>query len=262
VTVAGATGDVIRTRRGAALWLLLNRPDARNALTPALVEGLYEGLAEAAGDARVRAIVMTGAGAAFCAGADLKNPPGAAPGARSLADVLAAILDCPKPVIAAVNGAAFAGGLGLVAAADIAITVEDAAMSFSEVRIGVIPAIISVVCIPKLGPGLARKLFVTGERFTGADAVRFGLAHEAVARDKLEAAVDAAVAMIAEGAPGAVAECKALVARVTGLPPTEGFAIASAWSLARFNSAEAAEGMAAFREKRRPAWALGASRDD
>jgi enoyl-CoA hydratase/carnithine racemase len=208
----------------------------------------------------VRSIVLTGAGPAFCAGADLKNPPGSATAtgrAVSLPDVLSAMLDSPKPVIAAINGAAFAGGLGLVGASDIVVTIEDVPFSFSEVRIGVIPAVISVVCVPKLGVHNAMKLFLTGERFTGAQAVAMGLAHRAVPADQLGAAVQAEIDMINQGGPIAIQEAKRLVRRVSALSIQDGFAETAPWSVRVFQTAEAAEGMAAFREKRKPAWAAG-----
>lgn len=243
--------------RNGAAWITLNRPENRNALSAILVAELYDHLRAANEDSSVRSIVITGSGTAFCAGADLKSPPGQViDGGRSVpyTDVLTGILESPKPVIAAVNGAAFAGGLGLVGAADIVITVADVQFSFSEVRIGVIPAVISVVCIPKLGTHHAMKLFVTGERFTGQQAVDMGFAHRAVAADELTAAVEEEIAAINMGGPIAVVECKKLVRRVAELSIKEGFAVTAEWSGRMFRSEEAAEGMAAFREKRKAAW--------
>ena len=175
----GTTEATLYEVRKSAAWITLNRPENRNALSATLVNEVYDHLQAANADTAVRSIVLTGAGPAFCAGADLKNPPGSATAggkAWGLPDVLNAMMSSPKPVIVAVNGSAFAGGLGLVGAADIVVTVDDVQFSFSEVRIGVIPAIISVVCIPKLGTNNATKLFVTGERFSGVQAVAFGLA--------------------------------------------------------------------------------------
>ncbi len=243
-----------------AAWITLNRPENRNALSATLVNELHDHLVAANDDPAVRSIVITGTGPAFCAGADLKNPPGGASTSgsnRSLPEVLNAMLDSPKPVIAAINGAAFAGGLGLVGAADIVVTVEDVLFSFSEVRIGVIPAVISVVCVPKLGVHHAMKLFLTGERFTGRQAVEMGLAHRAVPAAKLREAVQEEIDMINLGGPNAVRECKALVRRVSKLSIEAGFAETAPWSARVFQTDEAAEGMAAFREKRRPAWAPG-----
>ena len=242
--------------RGAA-WITLNRPENRNALSAILVSELYEHLGEANDDPAVRCIVITGTDPAFCAGADLKSPPGGSiEGRRSVPypDVLTRIMDSDKPVIAAVNGAAFAGGLGMVGAADIAIAREDAQFSFSEVRIGVIPAVISVVCIPKLGTHHAMKLFLTGERFTGAQAVEMGFVHRAVAGDQLRDAVQEEIDMINLGGPNAVVECKKLVRRVPTWDREEGFRETASWSGRMFRSDEAAEGMAAFREKRSASW--------
>lgn len=243
-------------KKGAA-WITLNRPENRNALSAVLVNELFAHIQTAITDDHVRSIVITGNGPAFCAGADLKSPPGeVVDGQRAISypDVLNAILDSPKPVIAAVNGAAFAGGLGMIGAADIVITNQDVQMSFSEVRIGVIPAVISVVCIPKLGTHHAMKLFLTGERFTGQQALDMGLAHRAVAADQLHDAVQEEIDMINLGGPIAVIECKKLVKRVAELSIQEGFAETAEWSGRMFRSDEGAEGMAAFREKRKAAW--------
>lgn len=241
-----------------AAWIRLNRPEARNALSAALVNEVYDHLQTANDDADVRCIVITGNGPAFCAGADLKSPPGQIVDgqARAIAypDVLTSIMDSSKPVIAAINGAAFAGGLGLVGAADIVVTVEDVQFSFSEVRIGVIPAVISVVCLPKLGTHHGMKLFLTGERFTGAQAVEMGFAHRAVPAESLAAAVQEEIDAINQGGPIAVQEAKKLVRRVSQLSIEEGFAVTGPWSRSLFESEEGQEGMAAFREKRKPGW--------
>src|SRR5579864_1356228 len=196
--------------QGGAAWITLNRPENRNALSQILVTELDAHLKVAIDDPGIRCIVITGNGPAFCAGADLKNQ-GLPRSGPTFPEVLKRIIDSPKPVIAAVNGAAFAGGLGLVGACDIVVAAEDAQFSFSEVRIGVIPAVIAVVCVPKLGTHQAMKLFVTGERFSGARAVELGLAHRAVAKDALRGAAQAEIDAICLGPPIAVAECKKLV---------------------------------------------------
>lgn len=255
----GQEATLYENVRGAA-WIRLNRPENRNALSAVLVNELYDHLVSANQDDAVRCIVITGNGPAFCAGADLKSPPGQIVDgqARAIAypDVLTTILESPKPVIAAVNGAAFAGGLGLVGAADIVITVADVQFSFSEVRIGVIPAVISVVCLPKLGTHHGMKLFLTGERFSGQQAVDMGFAHRAVAADQLEAAVQAEIDMINLGGPNALKEAKRLVREVSKLSIEEGFKVTGPWSRKLFESDEGAEGMAAFREKRKPNWVI------
>ena len=240
-----------------AAWITLNRPENRNALSAILVNELYAHLINANENSEVRSIVITGTGPAFCAGADLKSPPGQlVDGAQGVTypEVLNTILESPKPVIAAVNGAAFAGGLGLVGAADIVVTVSDVQFSFSEVRIGVIPAVISVVCIPKLGTHHAMKLFLTGERFTGEQAVSMGFAHKAVKAEELTSMVQEEIDAINLGGPIAVQECKKLVRRVRELNIRDGFNETGEWSKRLFQSEEGAEGMAAFREKRKPNW--------
>ncbi|MCY3858177.1 MAG: enoyl-CoA hydratase-related protein [Gammaproteobacteria bacterium] len=254
--MASTEATLYDVEKGAA-WITLNRPENRNALSAVLVSELYEHLGVANDDPDVRCIVITGTDPAFCAGADLKSPPGGSiEGRRSVPypDVLTRIQDSDKPVIAAVNGAAFAGGLGLVGAADIVVAREDVQFSFSEVRIGVIPAVISVVCIPKLGTHHAMKLFLTGERFTGAQAVEMGFAHRAVPGDQLRAAVEEEIDMINQGGPNAVVECKKLVRAVPNWNREEAFAKTAEWSGRMFRSEEGGEGMAAFREKRKASW--------
>ncbi|MDA0272197.1 MAG: enoyl-CoA hydratase-related protein [Proteobacteria bacterium] len=254
--MTGQEATLYEITDGAA-WITLNRPENRNALSAILINELYAHLGAANENPEVRSIVITGTGPAFCAGADLKSPPGQlVDGAQAVTypEVLNTILESPKPVIAAVNGAAFAGGLGLVGAADIVVTVADVQFSFSEVRIGVIPAVISVVCIPKLGTHHAMKLFLTGERFTGEQAVGMGFAHRAVAAEELLSAVQEEIAAINLGGPIAVQECKKLVRRVSELNIKDGFNETADWSKRLFQSEEGAEGMAAFREKRKPNW--------
>ena len=254
--MSGQEATLYETKNGAA-WITLNRPENRNALSAILVNELYAHLVAANEDSEVRSIVISGTGPAFCAGADLKSPPGQlVDGAQGITypEVLSAILESPKPVIVAVNGAAFAGGLGLVGAADIVVTVSDVQFSFSEVRIGVIPAVISVVCIPKLGTHHAMKLFLTGERFTGEQAVGMGFAHRAVTAEALTGAVKEEIDAINLGGPIAVQECKKLVRRVRELNIADGFDETGEWSKRLFQSEEGAEGMAAFREKRKPNW--------
>jgi len=253
-----ATTEVtLYTVRNGAAWITMNKPESRNSLSSALIAEIYEHLAAANADDQARCIVITGNGPAFCSGADLKGSPGKTlTGGREISypELLTAIQDSPKPVIAAINGAAFAGGLGLIGAADIAIAADHAQFSFSEVRIGVIPAVISVVCLPKLGRHHGMKLFVTGERFTAQRAVEMGFVHRAVPSNRLEAAVQEEIEMIRLGGPIAVVECKKLVRRVSELSREEGFKETAPWSARLFAAAEGAEGMAAFREKRKASW--------
>jgi methylglutaconyl-CoA hydratase len=241
--------------RGSALWITLNRPQARNALSADLVASLLGDLSAAQSDPRARVIVLTGAGSAFCAGADLKNrgDMGGA-GRNPFVEILRLVRHGEKPVIAAVNGHAFGGGLGLVAAADIAIGADSALMSFSEVRIGAVPAMISVVVLPKVGPHQTMRLFLTGERFDARKAQGYGLLHQVVPAAELERAVDAEVHAIAQGGPNAVREAKQLIRTVERLPEDEAFAFAEKKIAELFASDEAREGMRAFAEKRPPSW--------
>src|SRR5437868_2165900 len=207
--------------RGRAAWITLDSPSNRNALSAPLVSELGAHLRAAFADDRVRAIVLTGSGPAFCAGADLKNrgdavAPGGGP--NPFVEILRLMWEGPKPVIVAVNGHAFGGGVGLVAAADIAIAVESAIFSFSEVRIGAIPAMISVVVLPKLGEHQTMRLFLTGERFDAARALGYGLLHRVVAPEALGAAVQEEIDAIAKGGPNAIREAKQLVRTVARLP--------------------------------------------
>jgi methylglutaconyl-CoA hydratase len=243
--------------RGRAAWITLDSPESRNALAAPLIAELAAHLKTAIGDEAVRVIVLTGSGPAFCAGADLKGGGGvAAAGQRNpFVEILELIWGGPKPVIAAVNGHAFGGGLGLVAAADIAVAADTAKFAFSEVRIGVIPAMISVVVLPKLGVHHAMRLFLTGETFDATCAVGYGLVHRAVPAADLARAVQDEVDAIALGGPNAVREAKRLVRTIPGLSPDAGFAYAADKIAELFASPEAAEGMAAFAGKRKPKWA-------
>jgi methylglutaconyl-CoA hydratase len=245
--------------RRRAAWITLNAPASRNALSGAMIEGLAAALDRALADPAVRVVVLTGTGPAFCAGADLKGGSGAvAPGAgvsNPFVGILKCLWDGPKPVVVAANGHAFGGGVGLVAAADVAIAVETATFSFSEVRVGVIPAMISVVVLPKLGVHQSMRLFLTGRRFDAREALAHGLLHRVVSPGDLEAAVEEEIDAIVQGGPNAVAEAKRLVRTVARLPMDEAFAYAEARIAELFASAEAAEGMAAFAQKRKPRWA-------
>jgi methylglutaconyl-CoA hydratase len=241
--------------RDGAAWITLDQPERRNTLTAEVLASLAEHLRAGLDDERVRSMVLTGAGTVFCAGADLKGdrPRGGAE-RHPLAVVLELLWNGPKPVVAAVNGSAFGGGVGLVAAADVAIAVEGAEFAFSEVRLGVAPALIAVVVVPKIGVGHARRLFLTGERFGAEQALRYGLVDEVVAAAELEAAAHRVTEALGLGAPGALYEARRLAA--AGAGSREEFARAEETSIRLFNAPEADEGFAAFREKRSPSWAV------
>lgn len=247
---------------GGVATVTLDSPANRNALSSALMAGLQSSLDAALADDRARLILLTGAGPVFCSGADLKERGGVRGGAQSsgpggLVAILKRIWHSPKPVIARVNGPTRAGGIGLVAACDIAVSVDSATFAFSEVRLGLIPAIISVVILPKLGIAKGMELFLTGDTFDAGEAVRFGLLNAAVPADQLDDAVGRYAGSILKGAPGALAGCKRLVREVPALDLDAAFAMTAALSGEYFTSAEAREGMTAFAEKRPPRWAQG-----
>jgi len=240
--------------------ITLDSESNRNALSSALMSQLEDRLAAALGDDRARLIVLTNTGPVFCSGADLKelSSPGTRTGSAGpgrLVSILKCILSSPKPVIARVAGPARAGGLGLVAACDIAVSVDSATFAFSEVRVGVIPAIISVVVLPKLGQTRGMELFLTGETFDAAEAARIGLINAAVPADQLDYRVERFAESILKGAPGAIAGSKRLVREVPGMELDEAFAFTGRLSAEYFASEEAREGMAAFAQKRPPQWA-------
>jgi enoyl-CoA hydratase/carnithine racemase len=247
---------------GPVARIVLNRPDAANALTLPMTHELMQAAIRCDENPDVRAIVVTGAGSFFCAGGDLKSFAASDAIGAALKEMTAylhaAISRLARgnaPVIAAVNGHAFGGGIGLVAAADIAIAAEGAKFSFSEVRLGLIPAIISVVVLQKIGVHDAMRLFLTGERFEAERARGYGLVHRVVALDGLREAVREEAKKIALGGPNAVAEAKRLIRTVSQVSMEEGFTYAEAKIAELFASAEAAEGMGAFVQKRPPKWA-------
>ncbi|MEO5900931.1 MAG: enoyl-CoA hydratase-related protein [Ilumatobacteraceae bacterium] len=248
---------VVRSEaNGGIATITLDSPANRNALSSKLLEQLSTALDSAVADDSVRSIVITGAGTVFCAGADLVDPPGNTPGSKfGFPTILQTIQTCPKPVIAKINGHVRAGGLGLVAACDLAIAPLDATFAFSEVRIGVIPAIIAVVCQPVMTPRSFTRHVLTGSVFGAAEAAASGLITAAVDRDALDAAVDALTADFRLAAPAAVANAKALIADLPLKPIDEQWEWTAGISAVQFQAPDAVEGIAAFREKRTPAWA-------
>ena len=249
---------LVETERDArgVLTVTLNDVERRNALSRDLLVELIDVLDAADADQTVRVVVLTNAGTTFCAGANLseQSAPG---GGRTIemAEVFGRFQRSPKPYVGRLAGHCVAGGMGLAAAMDLSVGLVDAKFGFTEVRLGVAPAMISVLCLPKMREAEARAAFLRGNRFTGADAARMGLINEAVASDDLDAAVEAIVADLLLGGPNAIAACKRLLAEVPGLPVDEAFAMTQQLSADLFRSEEAAEGMGAYLGKRRPAWA-------
>jgi methylglutaconyl-CoA hydratase len=246
-------GQVNYERRSGGAWITLASPETRNALSPSLTAGLGDGVDRALADPAVRCLVITGTGPAFCAGADLKAGK-SEPVTVHFRDILAKLWFSPKPVIAAVNGAAFGGGLGLVCVADVAIAAESARFAFSEVRLGAVPYVVSVFAIPKLGETRANRLFLSGSTLDAASAERIGLVEQVTPDGDLTAAVAAQAAEFVRGGPQALAAAKALTRRWRPEALAEELLSKEEQTRATFAGPEAAEGVAAFREKRRPNW--------
>ncbi len=230
----------------------------RNALGGALVQGLRDALASANSDPAVRALVVTNEGSTFCAGANLKERSGATRAAAptvGFEQLLHAIQTSPTPVIGRIAGHVMGGGNGLTAALDIAIAAADVKFGFTEVRLGLAPAIISVVCLPKMRPGEAMEAFLRGHRFPASRAAELGLINRAVPRAELDAAVGEVLADLHKGGPQALGFAKRLVHEVPRMSQKEAFAWTAGLSGELFKSEEAAEGMKAFLTKRAPRWA-------
>jgi methylglutaconyl-CoA hydratase len=238
-------------RDGSVLRITLTRPDRRNAFDAALIAELAEAFVDVG---RARAVVLAGEGASFCAGADVDWMRSSAAlsfdenvaDANAMRRMFESIDQCPTPVVARVQGHALGGGAGLVAAADIAIAAPNTAFAFSEVKLGIIPAVISPFALAKIGGGNARRYFVTGERFDAAAALRIGLISE-VAED-LDAAVERVVGELLSAGPQAARWAKRLVRERPDGPET------ARWIAERRTSDEGQEGLAAFLDKRKPNW--------
>jgi methylglutaconyl-CoA hydratase len=239
---------------GGVATLTLNEPESKNALNARIINGIGDGLAAAAADDAVRVVVLTHEGTTFCAGADLKGGGPAEEPRFSFPDVLAGIQDSPKPVVAVLRGHCMGGGVGLAAAADLSVASTEVTFGFTEVRIGVAPAMISVVCLPKLSKAHAAELFLTGRKIPAARAAEVGLINRAVPPAELDDAVASLLGELVQGGPGALAASKALLATVPGMTRAAAFAHTEEVSASLFRSPEAAEGIAAFRERRPAAW--------
>jgi methylglutaconyl-CoA hydratase len=237
--------------------ITLDSPENRNALSATLRRDLGAHLAAAIDDDAVRVIVLAHTGTVFCAGADLKEARGVdadTQGVGELPDLLVTLMNAPKPVVAKVAGTARAGGIGLVAACDLAIAADDVTFAFPEVRLGLVPAVISVPLRRRVPPQALRRLFLTGEVFDAVRAERIGLLDAAVPADRLDDEVARYTDALMRGAPRALAATKAVLAD----PPDDDareLEVLGRLSAAHFASAEGQEGLAAFSQKRPPSWA-------
>jgi len=257
---------VLRLERdGAVARVTLARPEVRNAFNAELIAELrstFDVLAAEA-PASLRAVVLAGEGKAFCAGADIEWQRAAISlsleaneaDARRLQEMLAAIDECPVPVIAAVHGAALGGGMALCCVADVAVATADATFGFTEAKLGLMPAVISPFVLPRIGEGPARALFVTGERFGSDRAMRIGLVTEVVPDDAaLHARVDALLAEVLSAGPEAARNAKAVIRAQRGLPRGEALVLTVKQAARQRVSAEGQEGLGAFLDKRSPSW--------
>jgi methylglutaconyl-CoA hydratase len=249
-------------RGNEVVTVSLARPDARNALNAGLIGELTRCMEELAGDDGVRVVVLTGEGDFFCAGADVGYMRDTAKfsyeenmeDARELAAMFRAVEECPKPVVARVRGAAIGGGVGLVAASDVAVAEDGSIFAFSEVRLGIAPATIAPFVLRKIGPSHTRALFLTGERFDVQRAQAIGLVHEVASEGDLDAAVREKVEGLLAGGPGALAATKALLRELRDAAPGKATEVMARRIAELRTGEEGQEGLGAFLEKREPAW--------
>lgn len=249
-------------RRGPVVLLTMNRPEARNALDTSLLEDLASAVEASGRDESVRALVLTGAGAAFCAGADLQGLASLreADQAENLQDcrrfqrLFRALATCPKPVVGAVNGPALAGGCGVATCCDLLLAAPEASFGYPEVKVGFVAAMVLVFLARQLGERRARELLLTGASIDADKALAWGLVHHVM---PVEALVEEAVAharQLAAGAPSALALTKELLWRTSGLPLAEALELAAMANVHARTAPDMREGVTAFLEKRRPSW--------
>jgi methylglutaconyl-CoA hydratase len=248
----------VKTERGIMTATLVD-VENRNALGSALLSGLLDAITQANSDPSIRALVVTNEGSTFCAGANLKERSGAVKtqGDAKIGfdDLLEAIQQSPTPIIGRIAGHVVGGGNGLAAALDISIADEDVKFGFTEVRLGVIPAIISVVCLPKMRSGEAMEAFLRGNRFPARKAAELGLINRAVPAAELDAAVEEVLADLRKGGPTALGLAKRLIYEVPAMEQKEAFQYTTRLSGKLFAGEEAKEGMAAFLGRRKASWA-------
>ncbi|NQU59594.1 MAG: enoyl-CoA hydratase/isomerase family protein [Rhodospirillales bacterium] len=258
-----ANSVIIDIGPGGIATMTMNRPEVHNAFDEDLIEKLYAGVKALDGDPSVRIVVLAAAGKSFSAGADLNWMKRMAEfseaqnkaDAENFAGLLKSLNGLTKPTIAAVQGAAYGGGVGLISCCDIAIAVDTAQFSISEVKLGLIPAVISPYVIAAIGERQAGRYMLSAERFHAQEARRIGLVHEVVAADDLDGVVKGFADQLLENGPGAMAEVKDLIANVAHRSLDDGLMTDTAARIARVRaSEEGREGVGAFLEKRKPGW--------
>lgn len=251
---------------GAVARVTLTQPEVRNAFSDEVIAEITAAFLEVGARPEVRAVLLAAEGPAFCAGANLNWMRRMAEYTREenvadagkLAEMLRVIYECPKPTIARVQGDVYAGGMGLVAACDMAVSVDTAGFCLSEVKLGLIPATISPYVIRAMGARAAHRYFLTAERFDAAEALRIGFVHALVTADALDAKVDELLKALTSASPNAVRACKKLVLDVAEREIDAGLIAATVEGIADIRaSAEGKEGVQSFLSKRKPAWLLG-----
>ena len=251
-----------RSDVGQVAHVRLNRPDVRNAFNAELIAELTRAFEDLAGDESVRAVVLSGNGKVFCGGADISWMRASldlsydrnVADAQAMSDMFRAIDRCPKPVIGRIHGAALGGGAGLAAVCDTVIASSDAVFGFTEVKLGIIPAVISPFVLAKIGVSHARALFLSGERFDAKRAHHIGLVHEVVVADTLDVCIERVVNEILSAGPEAVAAAKALVPKVREASYDESRDITAEAIAKQRTSPEGQEGLRAFLERRKASW--------
>lgn len=257
-----APSQLLLDARDGITTVTLNRPKARNAFDAGLIAEVASVFHAFEGNASVRAVVLAGTGPVFCAGMDLGWMAGSEPtsetqrlrDAEQLQRMLRAIEECPCPVIGRVQGAAYGGGIGLIAACDLVVAAEDAQFALREVRVGLVPAVIAPLLLRKIGPSPVRRYGLTGEPFSAQQAKAIGLAHEVVPADQLDVTIQELTDHLRQSGPQAVRETKSLLRQLLAVPEQEQWRVTVRANARARGTAEAQEGMRAFLEKRPPAW--------